>query len=86
MVKLWTFINLATLCGLIAYSWINRDKDSGEESSFQLDAPAQYARCLDHCCIAVFLHAHRINDQSAYELGLPAYHTGLQACDYLRSV
>lgn len=31
MVKLWTFINLATLCGLIAYSWINRDKDSGEE-------------------------------------------------------
>ena len=31
VVKLWTFINLATLCGLIAYSWINRDKDSGED-------------------------------------------------------
>ena len=31
VVKLWTFINLATLCGLIAYSWINRDKESGEE-------------------------------------------------------
>ena len=31
VVKLWTFINLATLCGLIAYSWINREKDSGED-------------------------------------------------------
>ncbi len=31
IVKLWTFLNLSALIGLIAYSWISRDKNSAEQ-------------------------------------------------------
>ena len=54
VVKLWTFINLATLCGLIAYSWINRDKESGEEGPLPIGCHCSIRAppgSLQPCCI-----------------------------------